>query len=59
MTPRFEAPTALQYFASLVAEDEGFALLEAAISVAQDKVPGLDAQAVLAQGTSQAGSRLA
>ena len=49
MTPRFEAPTALQYFASLVAEDEGFALLEAAISVAQDEVPGLDAQAVLAQ----------
>ena len=48
-TLRFEAPTALQYFASLVAEDEGFALLEAAISVAQDEVPGLDAQAVLAQ----------
>ena len=49
MTLRFEAPTALQYFASLVAEDEGFALLEAAISVAQDEYPGLDPQGVLAQ----------
>ena len=48
-TLRFEAPTALQYFASLVAEDQGFALLEAAISVAQDDDPGLDAQGVLAQ----------
>ena len=49
MTLRFEAPTALQYFASLVAEDRGFALLEAAISVAQDEYPGLDPQGVLAQ----------
>jgi regulator of sirC expression with transglutaminase-like and TPR domain len=49
MTLRFEAPTALQYFASLVAEDEGFALLEAAIAVAQDEHPGLDPQGVLAQ----------
>lgn len=49
MTPRFEAPTALQYFASLVAQDEGFALLEAAISVAQDEALGLDPQGVLAQ----------
>lgn len=49
MTPRFEAPSALQYFASLVAEDQGFALLEAAISVAQDDHPGLDSQGVLAQ----------
>lgn len=49
MTPRFEAPSALQYFASLVAEDEGFALLEAAVSVAQDEHPGLDPQGVLAQ----------
>jgi regulator of sirC expression with transglutaminase-like and TPR domain len=46
---RFEVPTALQYFASLVAEDRGFALLEAAISVAQDDVPQLDPQGVLAQ----------
>jgi regulator of sirC expression with transglutaminase-like and TPR domain len=49
MTLRFEAPTALQYFASLVAQDQGFALLEAAISVAQDEYPGLDPQGVLAQ----------
>ncbi len=48
-TLRFEAPSALQYFASLVAEDQGFALLEAAVSVAQDEYPGLDAQGVLAQ----------
>ena len=48
-TLRFEVPTALQYFASLVAEDEGFALLEAAISVAQDEYPQLDPQGVLAQ----------
>jgi regulator of sirC expression with transglutaminase-like and TPR domain len=46
---RFEVPTALQYFASLVAEDNGFALLEAAISVAQDEHPRLDPQGVLAQ----------
>jgi regulator of sirC expression with transglutaminase-like and TPR domain len=46
---RFEAPTALQYFAALVAEDDGFALLEAAISVAQDEHPQLDPQGVLAQ----------
>ncbi len=49
MTPRFERPTALQYFASLVAEDQGFALLEAAIAVAQDDNPNLDPQGVLAQ----------
>jgi len=49
MTLRFEAPTALQYFGSLVAEDQGFALLEAAIAVAQDEYPGLDPQGVLAQ----------
>ena len=46
-TLRFEVPTALQYFASLVAEDEGFALLEAAISVAQDEYPQLDPQGVI------------
>lgn len=48
-TLRFEVPTALQYFAALVAEDKGFALLEAAISVGQDASPGLDPQGVLAQ----------
>jgi regulator of sirC expression with transglutaminase-like and TPR domain len=48
-TLRFEVPTALQYFAALVAEDKGFALLEAAISVGQDAFPELDPQGVLAQ----------
>jgi regulator of sirC expression with transglutaminase-like and TPR domain len=45
----FEAPTALQYFATLVAEDASLSLLEAAIAVAQDEYPRLDVQAVLAQ----------
>ncbi len=48
-TLRFEVPTALQYFASLVAEDDGFNLLEAAISLAQDEHPQLDPQGVMAQ----------
>jgi regulator of sirC expression with transglutaminase-like and TPR domain len=48
-TLRFEVPTALQYFASLVAEDDGFNLLEAAISLAQDEHPKLDPQGVMAQ----------
>jgi regulator of sirC expression with transglutaminase-like and TPR domain len=45
----FEAPTALQYFAALVADDASFSVVEAAVSVAQDEYPGLDAQDVLAQ----------
>ena len=48
-TLRFEVPTALDYFASLVAEDDSFSLLEAAIAVAQDEYPRLDAQGVLAE----------
>jgi regulator of sirC expression with transglutaminase-like and TPR domain len=48
-TLRFEVPTTLQYFASLVAEDPGVALLEAAIAVGQDEHPLLDPQGVLAQ----------
>jgi regulator of sirC expression with transglutaminase-like and TPR domain len=46
---RFDAPTPLEYFASLVAEDSQFSLLEAAISIAQDEYPRLDPQAVLAE----------
>lgn len=46
---RFAAPTALQYFAALVADDGSLPLLEAAIAVAQDALPGLDTQAVLAE----------
>lgn len=44
---RFEVPTPLAYFASLVASDDGFPLLEAAVSLAQDDEPGLDVQGVL------------
>ncbi len=44
----FEAPTALEYFAALVAEDASFSLTEAAVAVAQDEYPQLDPQAVLA-----------
>lgn len=44
---QFQAPTALEYFASLVAEDANLPLIEAALSIAQDDYPALDAQAVL------------
>jgi regulator of sirC expression with transglutaminase-like and TPR domain len=46
---QFAAPTALDYFAALVAEDASFPVLEAAVAVAQDDEPGLDVQGVLAQ----------
>jgi len=45
---RFAQTTPLNYFATLVAEDEGLNLLEAAVSLAQDEHPKLDVQAVLA-----------
>lgn len=45
---QFEAPTALDYFASLVAEDPSLSLVEAVASIAQDEFPRLDTQAVLA-----------
>ena len=46
---RFDAPTLLDYFATLVADDRQLSLLEAAISIAQDEEPGLDVQGVLSQ----------
>ncbi len=46
---RFQVPTALEYFASLVREDASLSLTEAAVSIAQDEYPRLDTQAVLAQ----------
>jgi len=46
---RFEAPTLLDYFASLVADDREFSQLEAAIAIAQDEEPSLDVQGVLSQ----------
>ncbi len=45
----FDTPTALQYFATLVADDASLSALEAAISVAQDEYPQLDVQDTLAQ----------
>jgi regulator of sirC expression with transglutaminase-like and TPR domain len=42
-------PTPLEYFASLVASDEDFPLLEAAASLAQDDHPELDVQQVLSE----------
>lgn len=46
---QFEAPSALDYFAALVADDESLSLVEAAASIAQDEFPRLDTQAVLAE----------
>ncbi|MFY7865933.1 SirB1 family protein [Roseateles sp.] len=46
---RWQAPTPLEYFSSLVAEDAGLSLLEAAVSIAQDDYPALDVQSVLAE----------
>ncbi|WP_457446292.1 SirB1 family protein [Roseateles sp. P5_E4] len=46
---KYAAPTPLDYFATLVAEDESLNLLEAAISLAQDEHPQLDVQAALSK----------
>jgi regulator of sirC expression with transglutaminase-like and TPR domain len=45
----FEAPSALDFFAALVADDASLSVLEAAVAVAQDETPDLDVQGVLAQ----------
>jgi regulator of sirC expression with transglutaminase-like and TPR domain len=45
----FDRPTPLDYFASLVAEDEHFSQLEAAAAIAQDVEPQLDVQGVLSE----------
>jgi regulator of sirC expression with transglutaminase-like and TPR domain len=47
--PTFATPSALDYFNALVADDDQFPLLEAAISIAQDDTPGLDVEAVLSE----------
>lgn len=49
MPLHFETPTALEYFTTLVADDASLSVLEAAVAVAQDDLPGLDPQAVLAE----------
>jgi regulator of sirC expression with transglutaminase-like and TPR domain len=48
-TVHFEAPSALDFFASLLAEDSSLPLLEAAVAVAQDEMPELDVQGVLSE----------
>ena len=48
MSLRFDAPSSLRYFATLVQSDEHLPLMEAAICIAQDEFPELDIQAVLA-----------
>lgn len=45
----FAAPTALEYFATLVADDASLPLVEAALALAQDEHPELDTQDVLAR----------
>jgi regulator of sirC expression with transglutaminase-like and TPR domain len=45
----FETPSALDYFAALVADDSSFSLLECAAAIAQDDDPMLDVQGLLAQ----------
>lgn len=46
---QFATPTALEYFATLVADDASLSLIEAAVAIAQDDFPQLDSQAVLAE----------
>lgn len=46
---RLAQPTPLDYFSTLVAEDPGLPLTEAAVSLAQDAYPLLDVQGVLAE----------
>ena len=46
---QFDTPTALEFFAALVADDASFSLLEAAVCVAQDEYPQLDTLALLAE----------
>lgn len=49
MNLSFEAPDPLDYFATLVQNDTGFPLLEAAVYVGQIQLPDLDVQGVLSQ----------
>ena len=58
MTSLPQHPTSLEYFAALVAEDDGFPLLEGAVAVGQLKDPGLDVQQVIVT-LDQWGQRLA
>jgi regulator of sirC expression with transglutaminase-like and TPR domain len=46
---RLHAPTALEYFASLVADDASLSVAETALSIAHDDYPALDCQSALAE----------
>ena len=48
-------PTALDYFTSLVADDDSLPLLETAIAIAQHEFPSLDTQSTLAEIDALAG----
>ena len=54
---QFETPSALEFFATLVADDASLSLVEAAAAIAQDEFPQLDTLAVLAE-IDQLGARL-
>lgn len=49
LSRHWQAPSALEHFATLVADARELNLLEAAACIAQDECPGLDVQAVLAE----------
>ncbi|MCU7369665.1 tetratricopeptide repeat protein [Paucibacter sp. O1-1] len=49
LSRHWQAPSALEHFATLVADARELNLLEAAACIAQDEHPGLDVQAVLAE----------
>jgi regulator of sirC expression with transglutaminase-like and TPR domain len=49
MNLSYDSPSPLTYFASLVQSDDGFPLLEAAISLAHDEYPDLDVQQALGE----------
>jgi regulator of sirC expression with transglutaminase-like and TPR domain len=49
MNLQLAVPTPLEYFSALVRQDADFALLEAAISLAQDEYPELSTQQVLGE----------
>ncbi|MDC6166299.1 SirB1 family protein [Paucibacter sp. XJ19-41] len=49
LSRHWQAPSALEHFATLVADAGELNLLEAAACIAQDEHPGLDVQAVLAE----------
>lgn len=49
LSRHWQAPSALEHFATLVADAGELNLLEAAACIAQDEYPGLDVQAVLAE----------